>query len=346
MAAPLAPIDESVQVPESVKRAAAAAEAAHKEAYQTPDPPAEPPAETPPAEPVAAPDTPPAPIAPEPPPPPPPAPEPPPTPPVAVTPEQWEHRYHSMRGRYEQASTTIGTMQEQMQQLGDELMRTQSMLQQRTPQAPQQPKKLVTDEDVKVYGPELLDVVTRAAEEAMAPKFAAMGQENQRLQAQVAQQAKAGMYNILDEQVPQWREINHNPRFVQWLRLPDIYSGEIRQSMLNRAFQAAQAPRVAAFFKGFVNDEVATGQMAPPTDPRAAPAPRVAAVSLETLAAPGRARPATGDSQVPLDKPIYSRNQIADFYTLVRQGKYNGRDQDKQRDEAAIFAAQREGRVR
>lgn len=343
MAAPLAPIDESVQVPESVKRAAAAAEAAHKEAYQTPDPPpeppAEPPAETPPAEAVTAPVTP----EPE---PTPPAPEPPPTPPAPVTPEQWEHRYHSMRGRYEQASTTIGTMQEQMQQLGDELMRTQSMLQQRTPQAPPPPKKLITDEDVKVYGPELLDVVTRAAEEAMTPKFTAIEQENRQLRQQVQQQSQRSVHDMLNAEVPNWREINKNPRFVQWLRLPDIYSGEIRQSMLNRAFQAAQAPRVAAFFKGFINDEVATGQMAPPTDPPAAQAPRVAAVSLESLAAPGRARPATGDSQVPLDKPIYSRNQIADFYTLVRQGKYNGRDQDKQRDEAAIFAAQREGRVR
>ena len=120
-----------------------------------------------------------------------------------------------------------------------------------------------------------------------------------------------------------------------------------KETTVNAAFQAADAPRVLAFFKGFINDEVATGQMTAPTaQPAATPAPRQAAVSLESIAAPGRARPATGDTQVPVDKPIFTRNQIADFYTRVRQGQYNGRDQDKMRDEAAIFAAQREGRVR
>ncbi len=346
MAAPLAPIDESVQIPESVKRAAAAAEEIHKQAYQTPDPPVEP-ATEPATEAALAPETPtettasiestpateaatelpPAPVT------------------TTVTPEQWEHRYHSMRGRYEQASHTIGSMQEQMQQLGDELMRTQALMNSRAAPTSPTPQRLLTDEDEKTYGPELIDVVKRAAKEAMSPTLATIEQENKRLQAQVSQQAKSVMYGTLDDQVPEWREVNRNPRFVQWLRLPDIYSGEVRQQMLNRAFQAAQAPRVAAFFKGFLAEEVATGQM-PSTQTQAAQAPRPPATTLEAIAAPGRARPATGDTQVPVDKPIFTRNQIADFYTHVRQGHYNGRDADKARDEAAIFNAQREGRVR
>ncbi len=343
-AVPLAPIDESVQIPESVKRAAAAAEEIHKQAYQTPDPPAEPLAETP-VEPVSADaETPPPIETPAPPPAEPQPSEPPVT--TVVTPEQWEHRYHSMRGRYEQASHTIGSMQEQMQQLGDELMRTQALMNSRAAPTSPTPQRLLTDEDEKTYGPELIDVVKRAAKEAMSPTLATIEQENKRLQAQVTQQAKSSMYGTLDDQVPEWREINRNPRFVQWLRLPDIYSGEVRQQMLNRAFQAAQAPRVAAFFKGFLAEEVATGQM-PSTQTQAAQAPRASpATTLEAIAAPGRARPATGDTQVPVEKPVFTRQHITDFYNAVRQGRYNGRDADKTRDEAAIFNAQREGRVR
>ena len=117
--------------------------------------------------------------------------------------------------------------------------------------------------------------------------------------------------------------------------------------MLNTAFRAADAPRVIAFFKGFLNEEVATGQQ-PAPQPPASPQTRTAAVPLDTLAAPGRAKPATGadSTSAPADKPIITRAQIAAFYDQVRRGAYAGRDADKARDEAIIFAAQREGRTR
>jgi hypothetical protein len=152
----------------------------------------------------------------------------------------------------------------------------------------------------------------------------------------------------LAAEVPNWKQINTNPRFIAWLGLPDVYSGQVRKAMLNAAFQAASAPRVIAFFKGFIADEVATGHIsaAPPTEPQPAAAPRQPAVPLSTLTAPGRAKPATGDTQVPVDKPIYTRTQIAKFYSDVRRGAYLGREQDKATEEAKIFAAQNDGRVR
>jgi hypothetical protein len=185
--------------------------------------------------------------------------------------------------------------------------------------------------------------------EAVSPELERLNNENVELRQRNAQAARASLYDSLDSSVPTWREINTSPRFVQWLRSRDVYSGAVRHNMLSAAFQAANAPRVAEFFKGFLREEAATGNVNEPnpqSEPQGKPTPRQAAVSLESLAAPGRARPATGDTQVPVDKPIYTHKQVAAFYVNVRRGFYNGRPEVKDADEAMIFAAQREGRIR
>ena len=338
----LAPVDTTVSVPESVRRAAAAAEAAHKQAYQTPDPVvngetpapvvdpataaaiAEPAAQSAPiAQPAPAPDT---------------------SPPPAGD-VDWEARYNSMKGRFDQSQRTIGSMQTQMSELGDELVRTQSLLTPRQQPQQQQPQRLLTDEDKATYGEDLINVVQRAAVEAVAPEINQLRQRNQQLERKVQQQDQNGIFAALDQAVPNWREINESDRFKAWCRLPDLYSGVLRGRLLNDAYRAGQSPRVAQFFRGFLAEEVATGQEPAPLPPAVE---RTAAVPLETLAAPGRAKPATGadNTNPPADKPIITRAQISAFYDQVRRGAYAGRDADKARDEAIIFAAQREGRTR
>ena len=332
----LPPVDTAVSVPESVRRAAAEAEARHKAAYQTPDPvvsgetpaPVVDPATAAVADPAApAPDAAPAPVA---------------APQGEV---DWEARYNSMKGRFDQSQRTIGSMQGQMSELGDELVRTQSLLTPRQPPQQQQPARLLTDQERADYGTELIEVVQKAALEAVAPEITTLKQQNQQLRQKVAQQDQQGIFAALDQAVPNWREINESDRFKAWCRLPDLYSGVLRGRLLNDAFRAGQAPRVAQFFRGFLTEEVATGQQSV-TLPSAVE--RTAAVPLETLAAPGRAKPATGadSTGAPADKPIITRQQIAAFYDQVRKGAYAGRDADKARDEAIIFAAQREGRTR
>ena len=168
--------------------------------------------------------------------------------------------------------------------------------------------------------PELIDVVKRAAREAVSPDIQNIQQQNQRFSQQVTRQNTQSLYGALDAQVPDWRAVNTNPRFKLWCRSPDIYSGELRGKLLNTAFQAADAPRVVAFFKGFLHEEVATGNApGPQSEPQ--PAPRQAAVNLETLAAPGRAKPATGDTPASsADKPVFTRAQISHFYSSKAVG--------------------------
>ncbi len=343
----LAPIDPSVVIPDHVKRAAELAESFYKK-------PDEPPAPEAPVEPVA--EVVPAPVEAA-----PPAPQPS-AEPVTPTKQEihdndWAARYNSMKGRYDAAQRTIGSMQEQMSQLGDELVRTQALLRGQpanNSEAHNQPhmrgnQKLITEEDEQAYGPELIDLARRAAAETLGPEIEHLRNENQSLQKRVTTTAQGEVRQSLDAAVPNWKVINKSPEFRQWLSLRNVYTGEVRQQMLNAAYSAADAPKVTAFFKDFLREGIATGQVTPAAqlEQPPQPAPRVAAVPLETLAAPGRARPASGESPAsPADKPIYTRAQIATFYNQVRQGAYAGRETEKARVENSIFSAQAEGRVR
>jgi len=111
---------------------------------------------------------------------------------------------------------------------------------------------------------------------------------------------------------------------------------------LKAAYAANDAPRVLAFFNGFLAEEAASTPPAPAPDPAAPVAPKV---PLETFAAPGRAKSAA-TPLVPPEKPTISRADVTKFYEDLRRGVYRGRDEEKARIEAMIFEANRDGRIR
>ena len=68
-------------------------------------------------------------------------------------------------------------------------------------------------------------------------------------------------------------------------------------------------------------------------------------LSLESFAAPGRAKTSAASS-APVEKPLITRAQISQFYADSASGKYRGREAEKNQLEAMIFDAEREGRIR
>jgi hypothetical protein len=175
---------------------------------------------------------------------------------------------------------------------------------------------MLTRQDVDNFGYEFLDVAQRAARHAIGPELQRLHEENQELQDQVNSAAKAAIDQYLDLNVPNWRQINADERFHRWLLLPEPYSGIIRDRLLKDAVQAANAPRVASFFKGFL---AAAGQAS------ASPSPQ-------------------RTSRASSDKPIYTRSQISQMWTMRRRGEIG--DEEWARWENELVAAAREGRVR
>jgi len=272
--------------------------------------------------------------------------------------EGWRHRFLSMQGRFNQAQRDKGAMEQQMQDLGQELVRTQNLLAsvQSPPHATQSGSSghghnnLITAEDVESYGPELLDVVSRAARGAVSGELEQLREQNKELTQRVQNTGKRELFSTLDRAVPNWREINKSPQFITWLRLPNVYTGALRGNMLKAAVDGAKAPQVIALFKDFLAEAHATGSQVPAAQIEQPAAqqlvPRTPALSLDTLAAPGKARPASGDGQVPVEKPTYTREQIRKLYDDKRRGMYAGREAEFAAFEADLTAAQRDGRIR
>ena len=350
---PQLPADPNVKIPPAVKAAADAADAIHQQTYQPPAPATPEPTPAPTPEPITA-----------------PAPAPTPEPPKAIAPvsdrsdwdvAKWQQHAKSMEGRFRQSQDQIQTLQGHLSEMGTELVAWQNRAPlvppqspQQSPQPQQQPlppvQKFLTKEDVDTYGEDFLNAAQRAAMQAVSPQLTALQRQNEDLRRQLSRTTATSMEASLDAQVPNWSIINANPRWKNWLRLRDVYSGRLRNEMLNEAYRSGQSDRVVAFFRGFLAEEEATGQteFLPQSEPAQPTPPRVAAVELNTLAAPGHAKPAVGNQpNAPASEPIWiTRAQIAQYYDNVRRQVYAGREQDRLNDEAIIFECQRAGRVR
>ena len=183
----------------------------------------------------------------------------------------------------------------------------------------------LTREDEQNFGHEIIDLIQRGSRQAMAPILDRLEERDEQLREGLQRAAKTAIDHALDTAVPNWREINQDPRWFDWLNSPEPYSGYRRQDLLNDATAKGDAGRVIVIFKGFI--AAAGGQPAQPAQP--GQPVRWAMPNYPPAQSSGR--------QI-------SRDQILQMASLRRQGKIN--DQDYARWEAELCRASREGRIR
>jgi hypothetical protein len=173
---------------------------------------------------------------------------------------------------------------------------------------------MITRQDEENYGTELIDMSRRAAIDALAPELQQLRQENTHLRSMATRAQHAAIEQMLNQQIPDWRQVYQNPEFSSWLSQPDEYSGTTRSQLMRNAVTNGDSARVIAFYRGFQQE---AGHHAP-----AAQRPRQGATS---------------------GKPIYSREDIRRLYESRRLGRIN--DANWARQEADIVKAAAEGRV-
>lgn len=263
--------------------------------------------------------------------------------------ETWEHKYKSVHGRFLRTQEQMKGMADEIRNLQNIIATMQTAPSQSSIPPELQAERLITDDEARDYGEDFLKVVGKKAKEELVPVIKAQAEKIAELERRlsgvsdhVQQDSTQKMLDVLDQKLPEWRELNTNQDFLSWLRLPDPFSGAIRHDMLKAAYTQGNPSRVLAFFNGFLAEEavVAPAKAEPDTG-----AQRVPKVPLESLAAPGRAKSAAGNA-TPAEKPVFTRANIAAFYADVAAGRYRGRDADKAKLESQIFEAQREGRIR
>jgi hypothetical protein len=174
----------------------------------------------------------------------------------------------------------------------------------------------LTRQDEDNYGRDLLDVAQRAAMQTVAPHLQNLEAQNAKLRQQVAKEARHRLDQQVEQLVPDFRELDRNPRWHRWLLGIDPLTGRVRQTLLNDAVAKGSAHRVREFFERFRRED-GGGSASTYSQVRSAPS----------------------------GGQIYTRDLIAKLYEAHRKGEFAGREAEWNRIEADIFRAQREGRV-
>ena len=264
-------------------------------------------------------------------------------------------KYKTLQGMYNAEVPRLHQqnreMTQRVQQM-EQLLASLSAQQQQAP-ATSQPTvdKLVTDKDVEEYG-ESLDVMRKVSREELIPvaqRLAQIESMLRQMQVNVVPQvqnlaqrqqmsAEQQFWADLAAAVPNFRDINGNEAFQSWLLEADPLTGITRQTYLDDAQRNLDARRVVNFFRTWLE---ITGQAAVAQSTGSATAPTS---ELEKQVAPGRSRGAGAPANTNKAK-VYAPADITKFFNDVRSGKYKGREQERDRIERDIFAAQRENRI-
>jgi hypothetical protein len=169
----------------------------------------------------------------------------------------------------------------------------------------------LTQKDADDYGPEVLDLAQRAALHAVSPDLARLEHSNATLREQLASTSQHLLEQAVAREIPNWKEINRDPAWLQWLAGRHEYSGFTRQQLLDDAVRTGNAHRVISFFRGF--------QQA------------------------GANRASAPASSVPTGKRTYTRADIVKYSDAYRRGQIS--EADYQKLSADIHRAVAEGRI-
>jgi|GEM_PF-2370319 len=239
----------------------------------------------------------------------------------------WEQKYKVLKGKYDKEVPRLSKEIKMLKREKEELMNRLSMLEQavmymnQTKQ--QQPQPQAEDEDIvklKSEYPEVYNAVSKL----MSRKF---GEIEPKLN-EIKQEATTGnFYARLDALAPNWRTLNTDPDFLDWLNEP---SQEVptmtRHKLMMTAFQQGDASTVAHFFNTYEKLNQNEEPEAPMAQKFTAPPHRKAAQSTQNVG-----------------KKIYKESEIRQFYTDAALGKIPPEIKDKK--EKDIVQALLENRI-
>lgn len=263
-------------------------------------------------------------------------PEPQPEPTKTSDDETWERRYKTLQGMFNAETARnkaeVAELKDQLKQVLSELKESKVV-----PTEPQ--RSLVTDKDVEDFGGDLVDLIGRKAADVVNAKMSRLEAENAQLREELGsvseQQGEARRdvyFSNLERLVPDYRELNVDPDFLEWLAEVDTMSGQPRQNFLNNAFESYDVDRTAVLFNSFKDLTAVAAK------------PKVVPKELQRQVAPGTSK-ASSVATTNANERIWKMSEIDRFYRDVARGNYKGNDAEQARIEAEIDLAVLEGRL-
>jgi len=142
----------------------------------------------------------------------------------------------------------------------------------------------------------------------------------------------------LDTNVEGWREVNVDPEFKEWLKVPEKYSGITKLELINRDISSRDGTSVAKYFKDFATEKAV--KVEPPVTDGATPPP----AALPQGGLP-KSKPGSPPPKRPATPENLTTEHITDFYQKLQRGYFIGRETEAAAEEKRIEKAVMEGRV-
>ena len=257
----------------------------------------------------------------------------------SVPDDVWSQKYHTLKGMYDaevpRLHSQVRELNTQVQTLIGEVERAKVQ----QPEPMKQVESLITEQDREAFGPDLIDLIERAAQsKANNPqRELELVQEINKLKNQLSNvqekqvvSDKDRFLNGLAQQVPDWESLNVNQGFLDWLQQIDPVYGFPRQVALTNAYENLEVTRVANIFNAYKSlvPTKQTKQLNP---------------ELQRQVAPTRSRSTTqpGDQQ---NERYFSEWEIGQFYEDWRRGLLDNDEALKMEKEINIAVTN--GRIR
>jgi hypothetical protein len=268
-----------------------------------------------------------------------------PTPPAASHEDDFKTKYDVLRNKYDAEVPSLqATLAEQAERTRQLEKMIADLAAKQAPVRAEETFNLVKPEEITEYGKDFFDVVGRRARETVSPELAELRKKVTEMESrfgtqaeQAKQKSKTEVFASLNTRVPNWQQLNVDPKFLAWLSQEDVLSGRQRKELLTEAFEGMHAERVVGFFEKFLKED--SGSV--PSPSTAAPQTRQPQVSMDSLVAPGSTRQSA--PVAPGEKRTWTEAEISDVYARRRRRQIPDAEFAKLEQEMMLAVA--EGRV-
>jgi hypothetical protein len=168
-------------------------------------------------------------------------------------PEDWEQKYKSLQGHFDREVPRLHTQNKELAQQLQELKSQIDSLSK--PQQKTEVERLVTDKDEEAFGADLIDVQRRVAKEVMreyvTPLQAELKQRDDRIAQleSVLTRTQGDVTSMtfeqkLDRAIPDFAQINTDPKWIAWLDGVDSLTGEPRRAYAEYVYNQGNLDKV------------------------------------------------------------------------------------------------------
>jgi len=257
--------------------------------------------------------------------------------------EDWEQKYRSLQGHF---NAEVPRLHQQNKELASQLQAMQQQIAdiQKPKQQPTD-DRLVTDEDVSQYGADLIDLQRRVTREVVREFVNPLKEELAQRDAKINQLetmlgktggdvATLSFEQRLERAIPDFPQLNADPKWIAWLDAVDDYTGEPRRAYAEYIYNQGNVDKlkqIVGFYKK------ATGQQAQDQQRQQRK------TELERQTQPTRTASA---SSVPAGERIYTEAEFNRLWNKVRELYAKGQNDEANQLDIELTQATMQGRVR